>query len=160
MSELFCIYKNNKFCAEMCHGKIELISRNKKEGFEEYIDILGRVHENLFIKQLDLHDVDVVFRENIELKYKEVYFQLFSSTIKLENIQDNRFMLFTDSEKLAKEYSFEKKEQFVFSKDITKEQIESIKIIQQPIKEFESHGIKEIIIEKEKVNDWLSRISS
>lgn len=142
----------------MWENRIDI--KRKKDGFESYIDILGRVHEDLFIKQLDLQDVDVIFNEDIELKYEGIFFQLFSSTLKKENVEDNKFMLFTDSEKLAQEYGFEKKEQFVFSKDIIKEQIESIKIIQKPIKEFEAYGIKESILKKEEIDAWLNKISS
>lgn len=67
-------------------------------------------------------------------------------------------MLFTDSEKLAQKYDFEKKEQFVFSKKIAKDQIESIRILQKPIKEFEAYGVKETIIEKEDIDAWLNSI--
>lgn len=158
MGELYCIYQNSKYCVEMQNGKVELISKEAKEGFEKYVDVLGRVHDDLFIKRLDLQDVDLVYHEQIEFKYKGIYFQLFSSKIKPENIEDNRFMLFTDAEKLAYEFGFEKKEQFVFAKDITKEQIENIKIIQKPIKEFEDWGIKEIVIEKKDIEKWLLSI--
>lgn len=160
MGNMYCHYRNNKYSAKFRDKKIVITTKIKKMGFVNYIDILGKEHDNLFMKEVNLGEVDLVYKESIEVCYKGIYFSLFSSKITLKNIEDNKFMLFTDSEKLAIEYGFEKKEQFVFSKDITKEQIESIKIIQKPIKEFESQGIKEIIIEKEKVNDWLSRISS
>jgi aspartate ammonia-lyase len=67
-------------------------------------------------------------------------------------------MIWTRSEQVAAKYGFEKKEQFVFVKYIRKEQIESIKIVQKPIKEFEERGIKEIIIPKEEIDEWLSAI--
>ena len=117
--------------------------------------MLGQEHNDLFMKDLDLGEVEVVYKENIEICYNGIYFQLFTSSIKLENIKDNRFTIFTDSEKLAQEYAFEKKEQFVFVKDITREQIEKIKIIQNPIKGFETHGINEIIFGKEDIEKWL-----
>lgn len=140
----------------MWENRIDI--KRKKDGFESYVDILSRVHGDLFIKQLNLQDVNVIFNEEIELKYEGIFFQLFSSTLKKENIEDNKFMLFTDSEKLAQKYDFEKKEQFVFSKEIAKDQIESIRILQKPIKEFEAYGVKETIIEKEDVDAWLNSI--
>lgn len=155
MSNVFCNFKNSKYSAKIRNNKILITTKTKQDGFVNYIDVLGQEHNDLFMKELDLNEVEVVYKENIELCYKGIYFQLFSSTIKPENIKDNRFMLFTDSEKLAQEYAFEKKEQFVFVKDITREQIEKIKIIQNPIKGFEAYGINETIIEKENIEEWL-----
>lgn len=159
MSILYCLYKGKRYKARYSNGVIKITANEKAEGFINYIDVLGRIHDDLFMKKLNLQDVDLVFHEKIELKYKGIYFQLFSSTIKSENIEDNRFTLFTDSEKLAYEYDFEKKEQFVFAKNITKEQIEEIKIIQIPIKEFETCGTREIIIGKKDLDEWLLSIS-
>lgn len=155
MSNVFCNFNNSKYSAKVRNNKILITTKIKQDGFVNYIDVLGQEHNDLFMKELDLNEVEVVYKENIEFCYKGTYFQLFSSTIKPENIKNNRFMLFTDSEKLAQEYAFEKKEQFVFAKDITREQIEKIKIIQNPIKSFEAYGINETIIEKENIEEWL-----
>lgn len=83
---------------------------------------------------------------------------MLSSGITQSNIENGQFTLFTDSEELAREYKFEKKEQFVFTKDISKEQIEIIRIVQKPIKEFETYGTKEIVIEREHIDEWLSTL--
>lgn len=152
---MYCNYKKSKYKAKIRNKKILITSKIKQEGFNNYIDVLGNEHSNLFMKEVDFNEVEVVYKEKIEIGFKGICFQLFSSTITQENIVKDRFTLFTSSEKLAKEYSFEKKEQFVFTKDISKEQIEMIKIIQSPIKEFEAYGIKEIIIEKNDIDEWL-----
>ena len=105
-----------------------------------------------------MQDVDLVFYEDIELEYKGVYFSLFSSAIKPENVENGKFVIFTDSEKTAQQYAFEKKEQFVFLKQISADEIESIKIIQKPIKEFASSICENIIIEKDSVSEWLASL--
>lgn len=69
-----------------------------------------------------------------------------------------KFNIVKQSEEIVQEFGFEKKEQFVFSKEICKEQIDSIKIIRKPIKEFEKQGVKEIIIPHAEVDDWLNLI--
>ncbi len=152
---MYCNYKNKKYKAKIQDKKLLIISKIKEEGFNNYIDVLGREHNDLFMKEVDFSEAEIVYEENIEIKFKGIYFQVFPSVIRRTDIEDNRFTLFTSSEELAKEYGFEKKEQFVFEKDISKEQIEMIKIIQNPIKEFERSEIKEIVIEKSDIDKWL-----
>lgn len=152
---MYCIYKNRKYKAKIRNKMILITSKIKQDDFNNYIDVLGKEHSDLFMKEVDFKEVEVVYIEKIEICFKGIYFQLFSSTITQENVAKDRFILFTSSEKQVKEYRFEKKEQFVFTKKISKEQIEMIKIIQKPIKEFEDYGVKEIIIEKHDIDDWL-----
>lgn len=154
MNNMYCNYKNKKYKVKIRDKKLLMISKIKQEGFNNYIDVLGREHDDLFMKEVEFSEVEIVYKENIEIKFKGIYFQLFSSVIRKVDIEDNRFVLFTNSEELAKEYGFEKKEQFIFIKDISKEQIEMIKIIQNPIKEFEGGEIKEIVIEKSDIDKW------
>lgn len=59
-------------------------------------------------------------------------------------------MIFTSSECIAEEMNFDKKEQFVFTKDI-----KEIKIVNAPISIFVERGIKEIRIEKKDIRKWL-----
>lgn len=155
MSIMYCNYKNTKSKAKISNKKIMIISKIKQDGYGNYIDVLGKKHDDLFMKEVDFSEVEVVYKENIEIGFRGAYFQLFSSIVTRENIENDRFTLYTSSEELAKEYNFEKKEQFVFVKDISKEQIEKIRIIQKPIKEFESYGTKEIIIEGANIDEWL-----
>lgn len=154
MSNTYCNYRNNKYKAKIQNGKVLLVSKIKQDGFSDYIDILGKRHNDLFMKELAFNEAEVVYKECIEICFEGVYFQLLSFTITKSDIEYNRFTLFTDSEELAKEYKFEKKEQFVFIKEISKEQIQRIKILQKPIKEFETNGIKEIVIEKDEIDEW------
>ena len=110
------------------------------------------------MREVDFNEVEVVYKEIIEIGFEGIYFQLFSSWVTQSNIESVIFTLFTNSEELAREYKFEKKEQFVFTKDILKEQIEAVKIIQKPIKEFETYGTKEIVIERSYIDEWLSSL--
>ena len=155
MNNMYCNFKSKKYKAKIRNKKLIIISGIKQEGFNNYIDVLGRECNDLFMKEVSFSEVEVVYNENIEIKFEGIYFPLLSSPVRLADIEDNRFSIFTSSEEVAKEYGFEKKEQFVFIKDISKEQIEMIKIIQNPIKEFENYGIKEIVIEKNNIDNWL-----
>ena len=114
MSLLYCLYNNKKYKAKYQNGVVKITTDVKEQGFTNYIDVLGREHYDLFVKELSLQDVDLVFYEEIEFKYEGMYFSLFSSSIKPENVENGKFVIFTDSEETAQQYAFEKKEQFIF----------------------------------------------
>lgn len=158
MNNMFCSYRNSKYIAKIRNNKVLITTKIKQDGFKNYIDVSGKEHCDLFMKEVAFSEVEAVYKENIEIMFKGIYFELFSSGISQANVEDDRFVLFTSSEELAHEYSFEKKEQFVFTKNISKAQIEMIRITQKPIKEFESYGIKEIIIKKNGIDEWLSQL--
>ena len=159
MSLLYCLYNNKKYKARYINGVIKITTTAKEQGFSNYIDVLGREHDDLFMKELSLQDVELVFHEEIELEYKGIYFPLFSSSIKSQNIEEGRFMIFTESEKIAQQYAFEKKEQFVFLKHISKDEIGSIRIIQKPIREFADNICEITIIEKGDISEWLASLN-
>lgn len=158
MSELYCIYKNEKYQAEIKNGMVEVVSSIPREGFEEYIDVIGRRHNDLFTKKINVDELDYVYKEDILIKYKDVYFQLFADKISRSAVFDNSYMIWTDSEQLAQEYTFEKKEQFVFIKYITREEIEAVKIVKKPILEFKDKETTEEILESDKLDNWLSEL--
>lgn len=158
MNNMYCAYENKTYRVKARNKKIVIISRSKQEGYDKYIDVLGKEHDDLYVKEVDFKEVEVVYKEIIEIRFRGKYFELFSSGITQSNIENGQFTLFTSSEELAREYTFEKKEQFVFTKDISKEQIEVIKIVQKPIKEFETYGTKEIVIEREHIDECLSTL--
>ena len=142
---------------EIREGKVELVSHIYQEGFSNYIDVIGRVHSDLFVKTVEFTEVDSIYDEIINIYFKGINFELFVPITPI-SVEDNKYVLFTSSEEIAKKFDFEKKEQFVFTKVICKEQIDSIKITQKPIKEFEKQGVKEIIIPKQEIDIWLNSI--
>jgi len=109
------------------------------------------------LKEVEIEDVEVIYKEVVTLCYLGIYFELFIPITSV-SVEDNKYVLFTSSEEIAQKFDFEKKEQFVFAKEICKEQIDSIKITRKPIKEFEKQGIKEIIISKNEIETWLNSI--
>ena len=63
------------------------------------------------------------------------------------DVLNNSYMIWTDSEQLAKEYTFEKKEQFVFTKNITRDEIEAVKIVRTPVLIFKDSGKSEVLLQ-------------
>lgn len=119
MKKLYCIYNGDQYEVEKNQNELDLISRKYVLGFNPYVDLMGRELDNLFTKKLSFREVDIVYYEEIFFEYKGLYFSLYHASIRPENIEDDRFMIYTDSEDIAKKYNFEKKEQFVFIKYIS-----------------------------------------
>ncbi len=157
MSKIYCNYKNNTYKAKLINKKIRLTTTIKTEGFENYVDVLGNKHNDLFVKEILQEEADLLYKEDITLKYKEDYFQLYSGEVTKSSLIDNSFMIWTDSETIAQKYSFEKKEQFVFIKYITKQQIEAVKIVKQSIM-CSQNEVKEEIIEGEELEKWFDKL--
>ena len=99
------------------------------------------------MKELSLQGVDLIFYEEIEIEYEGMYFSLFSSSIKPENVEERKFVIFTDSKEAAQQYAFEKK-------------------IQKPIKEYASSICENIIIEnfwdwfRDAINEMIEEIGN
>ena len=68
------------------------------------------------------------------------------------------YMIWTNSEQLAQEYIFEKKEQFVFIKYITRKEIEAVKIVKKPMLDFRNNEQSEEILEGKSLERWFSEL--
>ena len=144
--------------AEVCNNIVEITSKYYVEGFEKYVDVIGRVHDDIFVKKVSIDDVKLLYKEHTYIRYKNEWFQLFADKISRNAVLDDSYMIWTNSEQLAQEYIFEKKEQFVFIKYITRKEIEAVKIVKKPILDFKDIEQSEEILVGDSLNNWLSEI--
>lgn len=158
MSDMYCEYSGLKCKIKKKKGEYIITSRIKKEGFTNYIDILGNEHPELYMKVVKTNEVDVIYNEDVFIKYKDKYFQLFADKISRKAVLDDSYMIWTDSEQVAQEYAFEKKEQFVFIKYITRKEIEAVKIVKKPILDFRNNEQSEEILEGKSLDNWFSEL--
>ena len=66
------IFKGNLFRASRYQGKIRIGSNKKLEGFEEYVDVLGNLHKDHFVRLLDESELDYLYELSYELDRKSV----------------------------------------------------------------------------------------
>ncbi len=155
---MYCQYNDLRYKIKKRDRDYIIIYRLRKEGFINYIDILGNEHFDLYMKRVKANEVDIIYKEDVFIKFKDVYFQLFANKILKEDVLDNSYMIWTASDQIAQKYNFEKKEQFVFTKYITRNEIEAIKIIKKPILEFKDRVTLEEIFEGDKLDEWLTKL--
>ena len=110
---------------------------------------------DLYMKSIKASEVDVIYNEDVFIKYKDLYFQLFADKISRNAVLADSYMIWTDSEHLAQEYIFEKKEQFVYTKCISREEIEAVKIVKKPVLDFKDIEQSEEILEGNALDNWL-----
>ena len=136
MSDMYCVYNGKKYKIKKKNDKYIITSRVRKEDFINYIDVLGNEHSELFMKIVNANEVDIIYNEDILIKYKDKYFHLFADKVSRNAVLADSYMIWTNSEQLAQEYIFEKKEQFVFIKYITRKEIGAVKIVKTPVLNF------------------------
>ena len=153
MSDMYCVYNGKKYKIKKKNDKYIITSRVRKEDFINYIDVLGNEHSELFMKIVNANEVDIIYNEDILIKYKDKYFHLFADKVSRNAVLADSYMIWTNSEQLAQEYIFEKKEQFVFIKYITRKEIGAVKIVKTPVLDF-----KDIEQSEEIIDSWLSEL--
>ena len=72
------IYKGKKYRVAKISTFYRVISSEKEEGFEEYIDILGEKSPDIFVKDVDIHELDYLYRIVYEIQYKGHFFDVMS----------------------------------------------------------------------------------
>lgn len=158
MSDMYCEYNGLKYKIKKRNCEYIITSRVRKEGFTNYIDVLGNEHSELYMKIVNANEVDVIYKEDVFIKYKDKYFHLFADKISRNAVLDDSYMIWTNSEQLAQEYIFEKKEQFVFIKYITRKDIGAVKIVKTPVLDFKDIEQSEEILEGDALDNWLSEL--
>ena len=147
---MYCEYGGLKYKIKKKNNKYIITSRVRKEGFTNYIDVLGNKHSELYMKIVKANEVDIIYNEDVFIKYAD--------KVSRNAVLADSYMIWTNSEQLAQEYIFEKKEQFVFIKYITRKEIGAVKIMKTPVLDFKDIEQSEEIIEGDALDSWLSEL--
>lgn len=65
----YAVYKNKIYLANIRQSKVRLKTRVAEPGFKELVDLAGNIHNDIFIKEIDINDVDIIY----ELEYRVLY---------------------------------------------------------------------------------------
>ena len=143
MNNKFAVYKNKEYSVDISGNIVMLVSECEDEGFEYYKDVLGNVHTDLFQKEVKRDTVELIYSLSFSTVYKGESFEPLS--INKSVVEYNKVVLFTSDENVARKYGFNKKEQFVFEKEVKLDELDEFISIKTPILEFKD---KKIVIEK------------
>lgn len=153
---IYAIYKNKIYLANVRQSKVRLKTRVAELGFNELVDLAGNVHKDIFIKELDMNDVDIIY----EVEYRVLYRGNEYKCLKVakETIDINYIIIFTSDSDIAEQYGFIKKEQFIFDKDVSLDEIDALIEIKKPILKFSHLKEQKVKIEQKNIRDYLSNI--
>lgn len=153
------IYKGKKYRVAKISTFYRVISREKEEGFEEYIDIVGEKRPDIFVKDVDIHELDYLYEVKYEFLYRGHYFKALSTMIR-KLIDKDYFEIAAGIEKydLIEKLGFKRLDESTWWKDIRRKDIEAIKIIEEPEGIFKEQGLKIKILEGKAIDDFLASV--
>ena len=156
---MYGIYKGKKYRVAKDSTSFWLVSREKEEGFEEYIDIVGEKRPDIFVKDVDIHELDYLYKIVYEIQYKGHFFDVMS-VMKRKLIDKDLFVLNAGIEKypLIEKLGFEVYDKGQWWKEIGRKDIEALKIIEEPLKIFKYQGLKIKILEGKGIDDFLASV--
>ena len=156
---MYGIYKGKKYRVAKISTFYRVISREKEEGFEEYIDIVGEKRPDIFIKDVDIHELDYLYEVKYEFLYRGHYFKALSTMIR-KLIDKDYFEISAGIEKydLIEKLGFKRLDESTWWKDIRRKDIEAIKIIEEPEGIFKEQGLKIKILEGKAIDDFLASV--
>ena len=151
---MYAKYNNKNYPVYLRNDKYRLKSKEHENGFEELVDLGGNIHHDIFIKEVTLDEIELLF----ELKYKIIYkgeeYEPFS--IGELVIDDGKISLFSSD---FESNGFEKKEQFVFKKEVSIDEIDALVEIMEPISGFHKLPEKRKVIPSIQVKKYLNNLN-
>lgn len=156
---MYGIYKGKKYRVAKISTFYRVISREKEEGFEEYIDIVGKKRPDIFVKDVDIHELDYLYEIKYEFLYRGHYFKALSTMIR-KLIDKDYFEISAGIEKydLIEKLGFKRLDESTWWKDIRRKDIEALKIVEEPLGIFKDQGLKIKILEGKAIDEFLASV--
>ena len=153
------IYKGKKYRVAKISTSYRVISKEKEEGFEEYINIVGEKSPDIFVKDVDIHELDYLYEIWYEIQYKGHFFHMMSA-MKRITIDEDWFAIRAGIEKyeLIEKLGFKVYDKGEWWKEIGRKDIEALKIIEKPLGIFKDRVSKVKIIEGADIDDFLASV--
>ena len=153
------IYKGKKYRVAKISTFYRVISKEKEEGFEEYINIVGEKSPDIFVKDVDIHELDYLYEIWYEIQYKGHFFDVISY-MNRKLIEKDLFVLNAGIEKypLIEKLGFEVYDKGQWWKEIGRKDMEALKIIEEPEGIFKDQGLKVKVLEGKDIDDFLASV--
>lgn len=153
---IFANYKDKIYLANIRQSKVRLKTRIKEQGFNELVDLAGNIHKDIFIKEVDINDVDRIYEIEYRVLYKGSEYKCLK--VSKETLDINYLTIYTSDSTIAEKYGFIEKEQFIYDKDVLLDEIDALVEIKKPILNFSYLKEQKKIINQKDVRDYLATI--
>ncbi|MFP9128230.1 hypothetical protein [Niallia sp. BSM11] len=146
-------YKSANYPLNIRNNTYRLKSNNKESGFKVLVDLGGNVHDNIFIKEVDIDEIELIFERKYKVIYKGKEYDTFA--IGELVINDGKIKLVSSDSEDYHNKGFEKQEQFVFTKNVRIEDIDALVEIIEPIMEFNNLPVERKIIPSTEIKEFI-----
>ncbi|WP_099354317.1 hypothetical protein [Fredinandcohnia onubensis] len=150
----YAVYKNKDYSLNIRNNVLRLRSNIKESGFSELVDLAGNKHDDIFIKEVSLEDVELVYELKINAIYQGKEFE--TNGVDSSTLEKNYILLFSMDYEDVNNYGFVKHEQFVYQKEVKLVDIDSLVEIKKPILKWENQPESRKTIPNNKIQEYLS----
>lgn len=150
---IYAIYKSKIYLASVRSLKVRLKTRTIEPGFNELVDLAGNIHKDIFIKEVDINDVDIIYQIDYRVLYKGKEYECLN--VSKKTLDRKYITIYTSDSDIAKKYDFIKKEQFIFEKNAFLDEIEALIEIKKPILKFSHLKEERTKIMQNDIKDYL-----
>lgn len=157
---MYAIYKQKKYDAQYENDdEVVLYSSDRFEGFQNYIAPMGKLFPDYFSKTVKIEALDYLYKIHYEIQYKGHFFHI-TSAINQMNIKNDWYELIPNLEQneLRDEFGFKQVNKLDWAKEIGRNDIEAIKIVETPLDIFSEKGLKIKILEGEEIDRFLAEV--
>ena len=138
---------------------IVLTSDTKDGGFSNYIDSWGEEFDDFFSKKVKMEELDFLYSIHYEIQYKGHSFYVSSGMIR-RNIEKDWFEIIpsANQNQIKDELGFKQINKLEWAKEISRKDIEVLKIIETPLGIFKDQGVKAKSLEGQAIDNFLNSI--
>jgi len=130
----YATYNNKNYPVNIRNDKFILKSKKHESGFKELIDLVGNIHPDIFIIEVTLDEIEFLFELKYKIIYKEKEYDPFS--IGEFVINSGKITLFSSDYEDYESNGFIKVEQFIFKKQVSVNEIDTLVEVTEPILVF------------------------
>ena len=138
---------------------IVLTSDTKDGGFSNYIDSWGEEFDDFFSKKVKMEELDYLYSIHYEIQYKGHSFYVSSGMIR-RNIEKDWFEIIpsANQNQIKDELGFKQINKLEWAKEISRKDIEVLKIVETPLGIFKDQGVKVKSLECQAIDNFLNSI--
>ena len=151
----YATYNKKNYPVNIRRDKFRLKSKEHESGFKELIDLGGNIHPDIFIKEVTLDEIELLF----ELKYKIIYKGKEYDTFSIGELVIDRgeITIFSSDYEDYESNGFIKVEQFVFQKKVIIDEIDAIVEFIEPILEFNKFPKERKVIPRNQIEIYFNQ---
>lgn len=138
---------------------IVLTSDTKDEGFNNYVDSWGEEFDDFFSKKVNMEELDYLYSIHYEIQYKGHSFYVSSGMIR-RNVEKDWFEIIpsANQNQIKDELGFKQINKLEWAKEISRKDIEVLKIIETPLGIFKDQRVKIKSLEGQDIDNFLNSI--